>query len=354
MTRASNFKKVVRRHAEETGKRYTEALTDLEGVDARMTYSRPDGAQVVAHLRDRYGIDAVEATQISVHHSYVFRVDLKQGEPWVARVFPPGRSRTRVEGDAAILRFLEDQGFPAERLAVDDAVSDLNDRAVLVTRFIVGEHFPIHADRPVLGDLLGRLHSLPLPSQGSVNRPGGATGDDPHREGRPGEDLAAALALLDSVDTKVAAENRARFEWLRDRVRSTDDGEGLPESLVHGNLFHSPHHVLVADGGPVLISWKASGCGPRLVPDVSELVVGTPKNDLAATVHAYRRHVELTGDELDRLESTMWLRPLNTTCFVYHRNLTYGLEQDAFWWVDPPEMFGEIAAAVRAAVRSSR
>jgi hypothetical protein len=284
----------------------------------------------------------------------VFRVDFTRGESWVARVFPPGRSRTRVEGDAAILRFLEEQGFPAERLAVEDAVSDLNDRAVLVTRFIVGEHFPIRAERPVLADLLGRLHSLPLPSEGLVRRPGGATGDDPSREGRPAQDLAAALALLDSVDTKVAADDRARFEWLRDRVRSTDDGEGLPEALSHGNLFHSPHHALVTERGPVMISWKAAGRGPRLVPDFCELVVGTPKDDLAATVRAYHRHVDLTDGELDRLESTMWLRPLNTTCFVYHRNLTYGLAQDAFWWIDPPEMFGEIAAATRSALGRAR
>ena len=31
MTRDASFKKVVRRHAEETGQRYTEALTDLDG-----------------------------------------------------------------------------------------------------------------------------------------------------------------------------------------------------------------------------------------------------------------------------------------------------------------------------------
>jgi len=32
MTKDASFKKVVRRHAEETGQRYTEALTDLEGL----------------------------------------------------------------------------------------------------------------------------------------------------------------------------------------------------------------------------------------------------------------------------------------------------------------------------------
>ena len=35
----------------------------------------------------------------------------------------------------------------------------------------------------IMGDLLGRLHTLP--SDGSVSRPGGASGDDPRSEGSP-------------------------------------------------------------------------------------------------------------------------------------------------------------------------
>ena len=55
----------------------------------------------------------------------------------------------------------------------------------------------------MMGDLLGRLHALPLDD--SVSRPGGASGEDPSREGSPRQDLLAALAFLDAVDTKVAA-----------------------------------------------------------------------------------------------------------------------------------------------------
>jgi hypothetical protein len=54
MTKDANFKKVVRRHAEETGQRYTEALTDLEDLGARMDHE-PVAERLLAHLRDRYG-----------------------------------------------------------------------------------------------------------------------------------------------------------------------------------------------------------------------------------------------------------------------------------------------------------
>ena len=90
MTKDAGFKKVVRRHAAETGQRYTEALVDLEGLGARMDHE-PGAEQLLAHLADRYGIDAVAATRLSVHKTYVFRIDRADGEPWVARAFPPAR-----------------------------------------------------------------------------------------------------------------------------------------------------------------------------------------------------------------------------------------------------------------------
>ena len=64
MTKDGNFKRVVRRHAEETGQRYTEALTDLEDLGARM-HHEPDADRLLAHLRNRYGIDPAAATKLS-------------------------------------------------------------------------------------------------------------------------------------------------------------------------------------------------------------------------------------------------------------------------------------------------
>ena len=67
---------------------------------------------------------------------------------------------------------------------------------------------------------------------------------------------------------------RERFDQLRDQVRSADDGHGLPEALLHGNLLHAPDHVIVSEQGPVAIQWKAAGRGPRLA-DFAYLMWGT-------------------------------------------------------------------------------
>ena len=112
MTKDGSFKKVVRRHAQDAGQRYTEALTDLEGLDARL-FHEPVAERLLVHLTDHYGVDAVAARKLSQHNDHVFRIDRSDGDPWIARVFPPARPRAGVEGDAAILRFLERQDYPA-------------------------------------------------------------------------------------------------------------------------------------------------------------------------------------------------------------------------------------------------
>jgi Ser/Thr protein kinase RdoA (MazF antagonist) len=356
MTRDGGFKKVVRRHAVATGQRYTEALTDLEGLGARM-HHEPVPERLLAHLRDRYGIDPVAATKLSVHKTYVFRIDRGDGDPWVARAFPPARPRAGVDGDAAILRFLERQGYPAERPAARDAVSDFEGGAVLVTRFVAGDRLPDGVAKfAMMGELLGRLHALPYDA--SAGRPGGASGEDPGREGAPRQDLLAALSFLDAVDTRVAAAERERFERLRDRVRSADDGHGLPEGLLHGNLLHAPDHAVLSGQGPVVINWQASGWGPRLA-DLAYLVWGTgswrprrpDQERIDAVVDAYRVHVEPTDEELDRLEALMYVRTLYLACFGYRRAVTNGSAFDEWGFIEPAEYFGATAAAVRAAFR---
>jgi Ser/Thr protein kinase RdoA (MazF antagonist) len=354
MTRHGSFKKVVRRHAQETGQRYTEALTALEGLETRL-FHEPVADRLLAHLREHHGIDADAATKASQHNDHVFRVDRRDGDPWIARVFPPARPKAGAEGDAAILRFLERQDFPAERLAADDAVSELDGSSVLVTRLVPGGPLPDGSEKiAMMGDLLGRLHALA--ADDSVSRPGGAGGDDPRREGSPRQDLLAGLSFLDAVDTKVAAAHRARFEQLRDQVRSADDGHGLPEALLHGNLLHNPDHALLTDQGPVAINWKSAGRGPRLA-DFAYLLWGAGWCDadgIGAAVDAYRRHVALTDDELDRLEAVMYIRPLYLACFDYRRSVASGHQPDGteWWWglIDAGHI-SATAAATRTAFR---
>src|SRR5262245_19753876 len=163
------------------------------------------------HLQQTYG---VEVDQLSAMDRGVYRVDRRDGPAWVARVFPPERGHTAVEGDAAILQALERAGFPAERLA--GPVSALDGQSVLVTEFVAGERAPVNARTyAVRGALLGRLHARPAESL----RPGGAW----HHlcpQGTPQDEIAVLLAMLDDGA-------------LRSTVEQLDDCSDLPHAFVH-------------------------------------------------------------------------------------------------------------------------
>lgn len=129
------------------------------GTVIREVYHRPGAGALPAHLADRYGIRVAGTARLT---EGVFRVDRDAGPPWVARIMLTGRPRSRTEGDAEILHFLERREFPAERCAAPNPVTELGGRAVLVTEYLPGKH---PSGSPAvwrkLGDLLGRLHTLP-------------------------------------------------------------------------------------------------------------------------------------------------------------------------------------------------
>ncbi|MEM9464749.1 MAG: phosphotransferase [Actinomycetota bacterium] len=353
MTKDGRFKKVVRRRAAETGQRYTDALADVEGVGDRLEH-RPEPGRVLEHLQTHHGGESTAITKASQHNDHVYRVERAGGPAWIARVYPPSRPRRGSEGDAAILRFLERHGYPAERPAVEDPVSDLDGSSVLVTEFLDGTPLPDGLEKiAMIGDLLGRLHALE-PDE-TVDRPGGAAGDDARREGGPAQDASAALAFLESVDTTIVGAARPRFDALRAQVVDVDVGDGLPKSLVHGNLLHHPDHAVLTASGPVAINWKSAGRGPRLA-DLAYLLWGAEWGDgdgVAVALAAYRRHVEPTPAEIERLAAVMRLRPLYLTCFDLRRAVEAGEQPtgDEWWWgMIDPDHIERNASAARAAL----
>ena len=130
-----------------------------EPPTSRMIQPRSGQDTLTAHLEDRYGIQASGLTELDLG---VYRVGRQDGPDWVARVFAADRPIAAAEGDAALLRRLEQDGFPAERCAAQEPVSAHEGQGVLVTRYLEGTR--ADGSRRTfgrLGSLLGRLHTLP-------------------------------------------------------------------------------------------------------------------------------------------------------------------------------------------------
>lgn len=379
MTRQGSFKRVVRQRARKTGQRYTEGRAELETANRQaFARTRPfEHAALKNHLEAHYGIRITSLAPIDDapeyrprgswpgHYPWTLLVKRMDGPPWVARIFSsPADEVSRVEGDAEILRFLASHNFPAERVAHDDPVSVLNGNGVIVTEFVEGgrptdphgrnESPAVHHE---LGSLLGRLHALPA-AGGAVARDGGAEKHDGgFHVGRPKQDLAAAMNFLVGVEDAVTSEGREGFERLRDCVENADDAEGLPEALTHGN-----YHVWAAIGRPgnlVIVGWAGSGRGSRL-PALAWLLTtaaeGRP-DFVDEVMRGYREHVQLTGDELERLPGVLIIRPIWLACLDYREAVRSGhtpIMDDGWtpsWAVDRPEHAERIAAQAIAALR---
>jgi Ser/Thr protein kinase RdoA (MazF antagonist) len=294
------------------------------------------------HLEDRYGVEVAEVVPLDLG---VFRVDRRDGSRWVARVFAAGRPLAGVEEDAAILHGLERAGFPAERCAHPEPVSEFLGQGVLVTGFLE-DHGPLRPGRPaaLLGYLLGRLHR----NAAAGLRPGGAW----HHlafAGGPREEIAAAAELLDDHLPRVGVRELSLFDRLRDEVEQTDDCHDLPHAFVHPD-FVPANAISTAEEKLAIVDWTGAGRGPRLWSLGFLLWAAGARNiklvDLV--VSRYRRSIELEPAELDRLEGAIRGRPVMLETWSVcagRRELADAAER-----VDRAgELATEIAAAARRA-----
>jgi Ser/Thr protein kinase RdoA (MazF antagonist) len=248
---------------------------------------------IAAHLAATYGIEVDGAAEIE-QGGGVFHVRRADGPDWIARWFPADRPLELAQGDAAILRFLADTEFPAERCAHPDPVSVLDGRAVLVTEHAGGVNGrPDHSARTlgVMGDLLGRLHTT-YGEGGALDRPAGGWHHLSKAGGTRAEDVRILLGQLG---------DGALHERLRDELTALDTFDGLPTALLHPDF--GPANVMVQpDGSLVVIDWTNAGRGARIYPLGVLLASAAWGIDLVdAVMIPYASHVSLTDEELDRL-----------------------------------------------------
>jgi Ser/Thr protein kinase RdoA (MazF antagonist) len=307
-----------------------------------------------SHLETRYGI---EITQMSELDLGVLRVDRRDGPSWVVRLFPPTRDLQATEGDAEILRFLEDQDFPAERCATPEAVSMFDARSMLVTEHAEGLRGEERrtAIRDLgglrhLGALLGHLHTM-TKGPPATSRPGGGW----HHlvDGGPRDEIAAAGALLAAAEDKVVASDRHLYDLLRTQVASLDSCEGLPEGLTHPD-FVMQNIIATPDQRLVIVDWTGAGRAARLW-SLAFLLFAEGAKALARVdlvVAGYRQHVDLEPEELSRLQMAVRARPLTllTWSFCMGRK---GLGQVATELAATVELADAVGARALAAFEAS-
>jgi Ser/Thr protein kinase RdoA (MazF antagonist) len=272
----------------------------------------PHRTRLRSHLESQYGIRVAGMAELDTG---VFRVDRTDGPSWVARHFPAGRPLGATVGDGEILRFLAEHDYPAERCATPDPVSVLDGNGLLVTEYV--RSGPAEQRKAAirdlgglghLGELLGRLHTLP-DTVGAVAREGGAW----HHlaDGGPDDELAAAGHMLAAAEDRVRPEDRSRYRSLVARLDALDSARGLPRAFIHPD-FVLRNVIASPDRGMVVVDWASAGRGPRLWALAFLLLAEGAKNlrRVDLVVAGYRQHIDVEPEELTRLAAVARTRPV--------------------------------------------
>lgn len=274
---------------------------------------------LAAHLEHTYNIDVTNLAQLDAG---VYRVDRRDGPAWVARMFPAVRPFERAQGDADVLRFLEPHDFPAERLAHADPLSMHAGQAVLVTEFVDGSQLADRSEQTfhALGEMLGRLHTLPA-AAGGVARQAGAIHAFTLDEGSLADEVADAMSWL--AEAEIPAEHKSSYDELREQMSRIDFGDHLPQALLHPDPVPK-NFIATPAGNLVAIDWTGAGRGPRahslaflLLCAVRESrwKADSPRAD--AVIEGYRKHVQLEDAEFPAIADAMPLHVLVGDCATF-------------------------------------
>jgi Ser/Thr protein kinase RdoA (MazF antagonist) len=315
-----------------------------------MLYRTPTD-QLTAHLERTYDVSVRRAVALDLG---VDRVELGDGRAWIARTFPVGRRVDHARDDARVLHWLAERRLPVEQPAADDPVSVHAGQPVLVTTAVEGAHAAADAASfAVLGDLLGRLHTLPDDAEPAVRRAGGAW----HHlllDGGLGDETAACAELVEDAVYRVGADAPA-YRSLRTAVGDLRVFAGLPEAFGHADLV--PRNLLTDSHREVavVIDWTGAGWFPRVAALGALLWPAALTADLdavGAAARAYAAHVALDDEELAAVPAAMQRRPL--ICAAWTVATGRGaLAKVVARWQRQRSMIERSAPAAVAALRTS-
>ena len=296
------------------------------------------------------------------------------GMPWVARVYPPWQRPEALLAQAAVLRLLEQRGYPAPRVVPardgslitvlhaappgeppaalarhdhpddpdrsddPDRPDDPDDaggrpRPVLVTTYVPGRSTGLAL--PGLrahGAAVGRLHALAVPSAAGL-LPASML---------PRNELAAATSWLDAVRERVPPGLRLRYGELEAACQSLHRFEAGPRVLLH-NDCHPWNSVRTPDGRVVLVDWEGAGLGPATVDlgfvalsaDTGGLVGPVIPPDparLDALLDGYAAYHRPPTAELEHLTDAVRFRTLVAACADFSRAVARQTEQIPWGW----------------------
>lgn len=206
----------------------------------------------------------------------ICRVDRAVDPHWVLRAFQGGDAdelRANLAAHAAVLLFLERQGYPTARLvrALDGSlVIAQGGWWAVVTTYVEGE--PADFTPPTLrrlGAALARLHTLNVGDAATADPP------VPPSVGLSPRDVPEGLALLAALDGRIPRELRSQRDAFIAALYAAQPHAELPTAVLHTDP-HAGNAILLADGSLALVDWDNAGLGTAIL-DLGYLLITCDK-----------------------------------------------------------------------------
>ncbi|HEU5228144.1 MAG TPA: phosphotransferase [Ktedonobacteraceae bacterium] len=271
-----------------------------------------DSAFFASLIEERYEVQEIQLhslSQYSFDWRGIYRVEHSGNQPWVLRACRQDGVESWLLKPAAILLFLEQQGYPAPRVVrtlSGDLVGAAKQWWTLMITYIEGAqaNYALESLR-MQGSIAARLHMLHVDDAAPTIPSIQASWKHPQ------EAVPECLRLLDLICDKVPPELQTFYNQVSATLERIQQAASLPITIIHGDCWPG-NAVQTPDGNIVLIDWDGAGYGPPVL-DIGGLLLTchfnqphypqiTPDPSLiSAVVEGYCQQRTPTSAELEML-----------------------------------------------------
>lgn len=210
---------------------------------------------LIGYLNTNYGLDVKEIKPLDdkeVHRAFQIT---NPDETFVLRLLD-GRSHDKLESDIAVLKFLEEQNYPASRIKpTKDGKSlfEFNNQSGLVTSYIEGKHPELNAGTiENIGILMAQLHSLPISSEIPKST----------------WNVIEGRKLINQNIRNLSSQKIEHWDEIIPQLTQAFDElpdlTELPPVLIHTDI--GPNNAIESSDGKLsLIDWDDAGVGQSVV-----------------------------------------------------------------------------------------
>lgn len=210
---------------------------------------------LIGYLNTNYGLDVKEIKPLDdkeVHRAFQIT---NNDETFVLRLFDD-RSHEKLESDIAVLKFLEEQKFPASRIKPTKdgrSLFEFNNQSRLVTSYIDGKHPELNAESiQKIGVLMAQLHSLPISSE------------IPKSTWNVIEGRKLTNQNIQNLSSQKIEHWDEIIPQLTQAFDELPDLTDLPPVLIHTDI--GPNNAIESSDGKLsLIDWDDAGVGQSVV-----------------------------------------------------------------------------------------